>query len=256
MNSRAVCKTAYSLLWRWFCWIYKRVNIGLFFVMIVTLWKVGQDQISENCSSPLISKLCFQLFTYTGEIPLPPSTGTRSPTNSSDSAGSSGKMGNSHGGSKTVLSDEDLNFIACNTALSRQEVDERYAHFLERHPDGKITKKEFRHMMQVRKTCQESLNIGKPPKSFEWKRARISSVSRIFLWGTQNAIPFQVCYPSTDTDKLEKHIFRMYDANGDGFIDFREFMLVLYVLSSGTPEENLKQIFRIFDINNDKSISR
>jgi len=122
-------------------------------------------------------------------------------------------MGNSHGGSKTVLSDEDLNFIACNTALSRQEVDERYAHFLERHPDGKITKKEFRQMMQV-------------------------------------------CYPSTDTDKLEKHIFRMYDANGDGFIDFREFMLVLYVLSSGTPEENLKQIFRIFDINNDKSISR
>ena len=48
----------------------------------------------------------------------------------------------------------------------------------------------------------------------------------------------------------------MYDSNGDGFIDFREFMLVLYILSSGTPEENLKQIFRIFDINNDKSISR
>ena len=67
---------------------------------------------------------------------------------------------------------------------------------------------------------------------------------------------FQVCYPSTDTEKLEKHIFRMYDSNGDGFIDFREFMLVLYILSSGTPEENLKQIFRIFDINNDKSISR
>ena len=61
-------------------------------------------------------------------------------------------MGNSQGGgSKTVLSDEDLNFIARNTALSRQEVDERYAHFLERHPDGKITKKEFRQMMQVRK---------------------------------------------------------------------------------------------------------
>merc|ERR1712117_884215 len=58
------------------------------------------------------------------------------------------------------------------------------------------------------------------------------------------------CYPSTDTEKLEKHIFRMYDTNKDGHIDFREFMIVLYIMSNGTPEENLKQIFRVFDINN------
>ena len=36
---------------------------------------------------------------------------------------------------------------------------------------------------------------------------------------------------------------------------FREFMIVLYVMSNGTPEENLKQIFRVFDINNDGSLS-
>ena len=29
------------------------------------------------------------------------------------------------------------------------------------------------------------------------------------------------CYPTADTDKLEKHIFRMYDANNDGKIDFK-----------------------------------
>lgn len=112
---------------------------------------------------------------------------------------------------KTVLTEEDLNFIAEHTAVSRQEVDEQYENFLAKHPEGKITKKEFKRMIQQ-------------------------------------------CYPKTDTDKLESHIFRMYDANGDGYIDFREFMMILYVMSSGTPQENLKQIFRVFDINNDGAI--
>ena len=47
----------------------------------------------------------------------------------------------------------------------------------------------------------------------------------------------------------------MYDEDGDGYIDFKEFMMVLYIMSAGTPEENLGQIFRIFDKDNDGSIS-
>ena len=114
---------------------------------------------------------------------------------------------------KPVLTEDDLEFIANHTAITRDEVDQQYENFLRKHPDGKIRKKDFRAMMQT-------------------------------------------CYPNTDTDKLEKHIFRMYDSNGDGYIDFREFMVVLYIMSNGSPEANLKQIFRIFDINGDGSISQ
>jgi len=64
------------------------------------------------------------------------------------------------------------------------------------------------------------------------------------------------CYPDQDIKKVEKHVFRMYDLNSDGKIDFREFMVVLTVLSKGTPQENLEQIYRIFDINNDGEISK
>merc|ERR1711944_109449 len=64
------------------------------------------------------------------------------------------------------------------------------------------------------------------------------------------------CFPSRDTTQLESHIFRMYDSNGDGYVDFREFMIVLYVMSHGTPEENLKKIFQVFDINNDGTVSQ
>jgi Ca2+-binding EF-hand superfamily protein len=33
-------------------------------------------------------------------------------------------------------------------------------------------------------------------------------------------------------------------------------MFVLYIMSNGSPEANLKQIFRVFDINGDGSISQ
>ena len=66
----------------------------------------------------------------------------------------------------------------------------------------------------------------------------------------------KTCYPEADTVALERHIFRMYDMNMDGSIDFKEFMILLYVMSAGTPEQNLEQIFRVFDINGDGTISR
>lgn len=113
---------------------------------------------------------------------------------------------------KSVLTESDLDFIARNTALDRGEVEDHHKAFVEKHPDGKISRKEFGNMMRQ-------------------------------------------CYPDADTDKIEKHIFRMYDSNSDGSIDFREFMVVLYVMSSGSPEQNLAQIFRVFDINNDGAIS-
>ena len=53
------------------------------------------------------------------------------------------------------------------------------------------------------------------------------------------------CYPGRNLERLEKRIFNMYDENRDGRISFAEFMVVMYVLSNGTPEDNLKQIFRI-----------
>ena len=53
----------------------------------------------------------------------------------------------------------------------------------------------------------------------------------------------------------EISIIVFYNHFQDGHIDFREFMIVLYIMSNGTPEENLKQIFRVFDINNDGTIT-
>lgn len=53
------------------------------------------------------------------------------------------------------------------------------------------------------------------------------------------------CYPTKDYVKIEKRLFNMYDTNGDGTISFRELMMAVYVMSDGTAEQNLRQIFRV-----------
>merc|ERR1712123_457350 len=62
--------------------------------------------------------------------------------------------------------------------------------------------------------------------------------------------------PKKDASKMEKHVFRLYDANNDGFIDFTEFMLIFFIMSDGVPEEVLTKIFRVFDVNSDGTITQ
>merc|ERR1712213_164552 len=62
--------------------------------------------------------------------------------------------------------------------------------------------------------------------------------------------------PKSDASKMEKHVFRIYDTNNDGYIDFVEFMLVFYIMSDGTPQEVLEKIFRVFDANSDGTITK
>merc|ERR1712002_996701 len=62
--------------------------------------------------------------------------------------------------------------------------------------------------------------------------------------------------PKKDAGKMEKHVFRIYDTNNDGYIDFVEFMVVFYIMSEGSPQEVLEKIFRVFDANSDGTITK
>ena len=63
----------------------------------------------------------------------------------------------------------------------------------------------------------------------------------------------QECYGNTYG--LEKYIFETYDRNGDGFVDFSEFLKVIYILSNDSPKEKLQLIFRVFDADKNGTIS-
>lgn len=55
---------------------------------------------------------------------------------------------------------------------------------------------------------------------------------------------------------FREHIFRMYDSNLDGVIDFQEFLTTTHVMSWGTAEENLHCIFRFLDIDRNGFLER
>ena len=119
---------------------------------------------------------------------------------------------------KYVLDDKDIKWFAENTELSEEDVVMRYDHFVQNYPDGKIPKEAFINMLEGAYKSSKRL-------------------SKIEAHGFEN------------------YSFKTYDLNGDGCIDFKEFLWVMYTLSDDSPRQKLELIFKTFDDNRDGIIS-
>ena len=67
---------------------------------------------------------------------------------------------------------------------------------------------------------------------------------------------YKMLIPSGDTEKFCKHVFRTFDTDNNGYIDFVEFLLAVNVTSNGSAEEKLKWAFKLYDIDGNGSISQ
>ena len=55
---------------------------------------------------------------------------------------------------------------------------------------------------------------------------------------------YSKCFPTGNANDFCDHVFRTFDTDKNGFIDFKEFLLAIDVTSSGCPEEKLNWAFR------------
>ena len=64
---------------------------------------------------------------------------------------------------------------------------------------------------------------------------------KLFIW-TGNA------------EEYCQHVFRTFDTDQNGFIDFDEFLVAMYVTSAGSAEEKLTWAFRMYDVDGNGTI--
>jgi len=56
------------------------------------------------------------------------------------------------------------------------------------------------------------------------------------------------CFPGGRVKEFCDHVFRTFDIDRNGVIDFKEFLLSIDVNSSGSPEEKLNWAFSMYDV--------
>ncbi|TPP62973.1 putative neuronal calcium sensor [Fasciola gigantica] len=63
-------------------------------------------------------------------------------------------------------------------------------------------------------------------------------------------------FPDGNAEEFCTHVFRTFDKDNSGRIDFKEFLLAINITSGGDPEEKLEWAYQMYDIDGNGTIER
>ncbi|XP_034275398.1 recoverin [Pantherophis guttatus] len=67
---------------------------------------------------------------------------------------------------------------------------------------------------------------------------------------------YSTFFPNSDPKVYARHVFRSFDTNDDGTLDFREYIIALHLTSSGKTDLKLEWAFSLFDVDRSGEISK
>lgn len=111
------------------------------------------------------------------------------------------------------ITNEDLEFLKKHTRYNEKTIKEMYEGFKQDCPERKISKEKFVEM-------------------------------------------YRMFFSSGNPEKFCENVFRTFDVDKNDYIDFKEFLLAVGITSGWSSKEKLKWAFRIYDINGDGFIEK
>lgn len=63
-------------------------------------------------------------------------------------------------------------------------------------------------------------------------------------------------FPDSDAQTYSKHVFRSFDTNADGTLDFKEYIIALHMTSTGKTTRKLEWAFALFDVDRNGYITK
>jgi len=88
----------------------------------------------------------------------------------------------------------------------------------------------------------------------QWFKVFMKDCPKGYLEPSTFKEKYQLSTSGGNTDQFCEHIFRTFDTDRNGYIDFKEFVMAINITHSGSPEEKLKWTFHMYDVDGNGSI--